>query len=286
MAATESGENFVNDFSDLLGLDVAASDDLTGHTGLSGDWNFEYRVGEVENAVAFTIELQANWVGELEIAAASSSDGSAGSLAVSDNGDIVRVFSSDQPAGSDGLDVYSVWSEQTQTSFSAEIRVNETTTGTQEHASVAIADNGDRVFVWTSDHSGDRGIYAKIVAADGSTIKNEFEVDQGNGADNASVAMDGNGNFVIAWESTELSDPDGGIFVQFFDGSGSTVDATLLVNQTTAGIQGNPDVLINNNNEFIVAWDTLDVPGQEAEIFVRKYVVDPAQERLPTQPMK
>lgn len=46
-------------------VDVAASDDLTGHTDLGGDWDLEYQTGEVETQNAFSTDLQASWYGVL-----------------------------------------------------------------------------------------------------------------------------------------------------------------------------------------------------------------------------
>jgi hypothetical protein len=49
----------------LLGADVAASDDDTGHAQYNADWDLEYSIGEIEATVVFTAELQAAWEGKL-----------------------------------------------------------------------------------------------------------------------------------------------------------------------------------------------------------------------------
>ena len=54
LAASEDGRELLQSVSTLTGADVAASDDLTGHADLGGDWVFEYTVGLVETAVAFS----------------------------------------------------------------------------------------------------------------------------------------------------------------------------------------------------------------------------------------
>ena len=66
LAADESGQALVDSISSLTGADVAASDDLTGHSDLGGDWDFEYVVGAVETDVAFSVDVQQNWTGTLE----------------------------------------------------------------------------------------------------------------------------------------------------------------------------------------------------------------------------
>ncbi|MEZ6058705.1 MAG: DUF4347 domain-containing protein, partial [Planctomycetaceae bacterium] len=48
LAASSDGRQLLTDIATLTGADVAASDDITGHADLGGDWELEYRHGEVE----------------------------------------------------------------------------------------------------------------------------------------------------------------------------------------------------------------------------------------------
>jgi hypothetical protein len=52
----------------LTGADVAASDDLTGSTQLGGDWELEYRSGQVESGVIGEAVVLKNWTGTLDAA--------------------------------------------------------------------------------------------------------------------------------------------------------------------------------------------------------------------------
>ena len=61
LAETETGKQFVNQLAQLTGTDVAASDDNTGHTSLSGDWELEYKQGEIETSIAISSETQNSW---------------------------------------------------------------------------------------------------------------------------------------------------------------------------------------------------------------------------------
>ena len=49
VGATEAGRSFVEEFSTITGLDVAASDDLTGSDLVSGDWVLEHHQGKIES---------------------------------------------------------------------------------------------------------------------------------------------------------------------------------------------------------------------------------------------
>ena len=61
LAASEDGRYLIDAVSELTGADIAASDDLTGHADLGGDWDLEYVAGEVSTDVVFSVTAQANW---------------------------------------------------------------------------------------------------------------------------------------------------------------------------------------------------------------------------------
>jgi hypothetical protein len=54
-AATQTGEQFANELSQLTGADVAASSDLTGNSAKGGDWTLEYTTGAIESPLAFQL---------------------------------------------------------------------------------------------------------------------------------------------------------------------------------------------------------------------------------------
>lgn len=61
VAASEQGIALLDKLNNLTGTDIAASDDLTGNTAMGGDWEFEYRVGELETSLIFSTQIQSNW---------------------------------------------------------------------------------------------------------------------------------------------------------------------------------------------------------------------------------
>ncbi len=58
----EEGKIFLKELSDILGADIAASDDLTGSDSLGGDWLLEQTFGNIEAA---TFKFNADWQGVL-----------------------------------------------------------------------------------------------------------------------------------------------------------------------------------------------------------------------------
>ncbi len=277
VAETGNGEQFVQELADLTGADVAASDDLTGHTQLGGDWNFEVVVGAIESENVFTTEVQASWMHALagEETTGESGTTTGRNLAINDSQTVVQVFAQDLGFG-DGLDIFYQISDSN--GLQSAVQVNTTdAAGTQQWASVAIDNDGDFVVVWTDDlGAGELGVFAKYFAADGSIIRDEFRVDPfGSDGNDASVAMDANGNFVVAWEGSGAQDSDG-IYAQRFDVTGATVGSTFLVNDVASAgrTQGNADVAMNDSGQFVIAWDDFNSIYEESNIYARWYDTD------------
>ena len=67
LASTEDGRELLDSLSALCDCDVAASDDVTGHADLGGDWELEYHVGVIESELAFSVEVQQQWMSTLDI---------------------------------------------------------------------------------------------------------------------------------------------------------------------------------------------------------------------------
>ena len=65
LAQSEAGESLIDSLGALTLTDVAASDDLTGHVSLGGDWDLEYHQGTVETDIAFGAAAQQQWMGLL-----------------------------------------------------------------------------------------------------------------------------------------------------------------------------------------------------------------------------
>ncbi len=82
LAATEDGQRLIESLAQLTEADIAASDDLTGHDSLGGDWELEYANGDVEATVVVSTDLQNMWQSQLAVFVVTSTadDGSAGTL--------------------------------------------------------------------------------------------------------------------------------------------------------------------------------------------------------------
>ncbi|MBE9068270.1 DUF4347 domain-containing protein [Leptolyngbya cf. ectocarpi LEGE 11479] len=61
------GDQFIQQISQLTQADVAASDDITGHTSLDGNWDLERSIGSIEAAIAVDPATQASYQGQLKV---------------------------------------------------------------------------------------------------------------------------------------------------------------------------------------------------------------------------
>ncbi|MDB2656631.1 T9SS type A sorting domain-containing protein [Crocinitomicaceae bacterium] len=143
----------------------------------------------------------------------------------------------------------------------AESLVNTTTTSAQQNPAVSQDTAGRYVVVWESEgQDGDGfGIYAEIYNADHTVRVSEFLVntsDQTADQRYPAVAMDVNGNFIVAWQSNEddaTSDREWDVYRKLYDIDGNVVSARLRANSTTTRNQMRPAVAINENY-ILVGW--------------------------------
>src|SRR5690606_5664559 len=86
-------QQLVAQIAALTNADVAASDDVTGHWSLQGDWELEYAVGEIEHAVLVSAETQEGWVGALNAQFYINIQGGNSSQSISSTTSVGQSFS-------------------------------------------------------------------------------------------------------------------------------------------------------------------------------------------------
>jgi hypothetical protein len=108
----------------------------------------------------------------------------------------------------------------------AEFQVNTSTVNNQYDAALAIRADGDFLVVWAAaSQDPNTGIFAQRFASSGARLGGEFQINTYTSGAQARpvLAMEGDGNFVVAWESPH----DGaieGVFAQRFGGTFATLD--------------------------------------------------------------
>jgi hypothetical protein len=168
VAAGPPGEAFIGKLSQLTGADVAASTDATGSVAQGGDWALETQTGTVETTLLFG-QIQTVWQGTLNINAEAAQ----------------------YPAN------VTTTNDQVATPSSRQVAINPT--------------DGSYVVVWTSnsqDGSGN-GIYLRRFDSSGNVITGEIRVNSTTNNDQQApaIAMDGDGDFIVVWESKKRPVP-------------------------------------------------------------------------------
>ncbi|MCA9234117.1 MAG: hypothetical protein KDA44_01505 [Planctomycetales bacterium] len=136
---------------------------------------------------------------------------------------------------------------------------------------VAVA-NGNSIVAFAGKGRIDRdGVFAKVLAADGTTVVASFRVNTTiHGIQSSpAVAADAAGNFVVAWAGRGAGDKQG-VFFQRYDAAGVAQGGETLVNETTGGAQFDPAVAVATDGAFVVTWSGVG-GGDFAGVFMRRF---------------
>jgi hypothetical protein len=147
--------------------------------------------------------------------------------------------------------------------------------------SIAMDADGDFVVVWErwDGEYPASDIFAQRYNAAGEPQGGEFRVNATTigSQDWPAVAMDDEGNFVVAWESRGQDGDSSGVFAQSFDAAGVAQGPEFQVNTTTIGRQERPSVAMDADGDFVVAWsgneqpDPCNASGSKFDVFARRY---------------
>lgn len=156
-----------------------------------------------------------------------------------------------------------------------EFQVNTYTTGPQGFPEIAVSATGDFVVAWESapQDGSDFGVFAQRFAADGSKLGDELQVNTyttGTQWD-PSVAIDGAGNFVVAWHGEVGSTTSFEVFARRFDPTGAPLTEEFQVNTYTTNYQGNTSVAAAETGEFLVVWESEGQDQSDGGIFGQIY---------------
>jgi Ca2+-binding RTX toxin-like protein len=153
----------------------------------------------------------------------------------------------------------------------------------------------DFVVAWDSDvyePTSAEDIHARRFTSSGGAVTAELVVVDGDGdsgfADDAGVAFDPDGGFMVAWTAVDGDDFSEGIFARRYTAANAPAGGAFMVNETTEGDQAGEDpqgtgIASNtfrdstgvtgaghDNLEFVVTWSG-NGPGDDAGMFGRRY---------------
>lgn len=197
-------------------------------------------------------------------------------VAMDADGDYVVVWESD---GQDG-EVKGVFGRRYDFAGvpqGSEFQVNTTTTSFQRHAVAAMDADGNFVIAWESvnQDEGGAGIFARRYDSDGTPVSGEFQVNTYtvNWQSDPAIAMNPDGDFVIAWQSLYQDGDDYGVYAQRFNAAGAPQGTEFRVNTHTSDDQMQPTVAMEADGDFIIAWESYDQDGDSYGVYAQRYSV-------------
>ena len=191
-------------------------------------------------------------------------------VGVDGDGDFVVVW---QSAGQDGyLDgVFGQRFASAGGALSVEFQVNTATVYGQIYPSIGMASDGRFVVAWWHNFDGD--IHAQRFDSAGTRLGIELLVNNYTSGfqSHPSVAIEPDGDFVVAWRSLDQDGSSYGVFARRFSSSGSSLGTEFIVPTFTTQAQADPQVMMSAHGGFVVAWTSATQDGASDGIFARRF---------------
>jgi len=196
-------------------------------------------------------------------------------VAMDENGNYVVVWEN-QGADGSGFGIFGQRYDINGVPLGSEFPVNISTDEDQRYPAIAMDSDGDFVVVWMDealDASG-WGIYGRRFDKNGTPLGFEFLINSRGTLGhqkNPVVAMDKVGNFTVVWTHHAL---DGSIFSirgRRYNNSGAALSTIFDVSTASTNYQGYPTIGIDDDGDFVVAWQQLGLDGSGHAIAAQRF---------------
>ncbi|MEL7362790.1 MAG: T9SS type A sorting domain-containing protein, partial [Bacteroidota bacterium] len=180
------------------------------------------------------------------------------SIGIATNGDFVITWQSRDRLSP--IDIYAQRYAADGTPQGDEFEVSPLATGSQSNSAIGVAADGDFVITWQRygpEYDDRTNIYAQRYSADGTPLDGEFQVNSSTTDIQrfSSLAMDADGDFVVAWTSFRQDGSGFGVFAQRYAADGTPQGNEFQVNSFTTGDQRLPSVGVDADGDFVIAWE-------------------------------
>jgi len=181
------------------------------------------------------------------------------SVAMDANGNFVITWTSNDQHD-EWKGIYGQRYDSTGNPVGSEFKVNTYWLGLKDRSSVTMDAQGNFIVTWSSHgQDGDGwGVYARRFDSAGNAVGPEFKVNATTTGqqEGSSIAMDGDGNFVIAWASRNQDDDGWGIYGQRYDSTGNAVGSEFEVKTYTTGDKHHhrTSISMGFNGKSVIAW--------------------------------
>ncbi|MEZ0370506.1 MAG: hypothetical protein ACAI44_15560 [Candidatus Sericytochromatia bacterium] len=232
-----------------------------------------------EEDADITADFSGTGLGEFQLNTFTNNNQRDAAIGLDADGDFVTAWASLFQDG-DFYGVYAQRYSSAGTALGIEHRVNATTARTQAQIAIGMSDSGEYMVAWSNYDNNvgpqdDSRVEAMFYDSDGQAVTGMLQVntDATDAHFEPAVAMDPDGDSVVAWVS-DLQDGDNyGIFAQRYDAAGTPQGGEFQVNTTVAGKQRAPSVAIDAAGNFVIVWqsENLAGDGNSYGIVARRY---------------
>ena len=145
--------------------------------------------------------------------------------------------------------------------------------GPHEGPALATDAVGNQVVVWSAGAAdGERRVFAQRYSVEGAAAGETIEVSTpGTSARFADVAMEADGDFVIAWSGWEAADEGYEIYARRFEATGVPQAAPVRVNTLSVGSQSFPAVAVDDDGDTVIVYSSDEADGSGSGIVAQRF---------------
>ncbi|UCE05436.1 MAG: T9SS type A sorting domain-containing protein [bacterium] len=195
-------------------------------------------------------------------------------VAMNKNGDFILVWEDHRNYDPD---IYYQRYDSTGIARGGNVKVkDDMANGLQEYPSVIMDERGNFVIVWQHKRDSNFNIYYQMYNSYGEALGSNQKVNDDAGpADQIypSIAVDENGNFIIAWEDWRNGNPD--IYFQWYQSSGVARGGNVKSNDDIGTtIQRYPAAAMSGEGNFVIAWEDYRFGWENPDVLGQRYQPD------------
>jgi hypothetical protein len=220
-------------------------------------------------------ETGASVGGEFQVNTFTAASQLAPAVAFDPNGGDVLVAWQSANQDGDAVGVFAQRYDPQGVPLAAEFQLNDYTVSNQAAPSIGFEADGDFVVTWVSggQDGGGGGVFARRWSGAGVPQAAEFQVNTytADNQGNPKLTVDGDGDFLVVWESQNQDASGNGVFGQFFRASGAAQAAEFQLSLQTVNAQVSPVAAVDHSGNFIVSWQSFLQDGADHGVFGRHF---------------
>jgi hypothetical protein len=159
-----------------------------------------------------------------------------------------------------------------QITFDEEIKVNSLDEGVHIAPKIVSDSKGNFIVIWVITGNGSNsGVYLKKYNKEGKLLIPEFKVNNDVSSQYYSpeLVIDKKDRIIVTYQSNKGKDDD--IYAKIFDTEGIVLKEEFIINTFTNSHQITPSISINNKNEFLIVWASVDQDGAAYGVFGKRF---------------